>query len=117
MMKKTGGKNFFLKFLTLLLAIGWSTSAVMADGYYRIKIVPICENGATGSGFAITKNGYNSSNLAYYNYIDKITKENLWQPMFNSVLHQYNDNTAEFYIFAAPGDKHSDLVGWYWDEA
>ncbi|MBQ7698634.1 MAG: hypothetical protein IJT35_08680, partial [Paludibacteraceae bacterium] len=61
MMKKTGGKNFFLKFLTLLLAIGWCTSAVMAaPSYFRVEIIPVLENGAVGKLYACDNSSANS---------------------------------------------------------
>lgn len=54
-------KNLFRLFM-LLLAIGWSTSAVMAaPSYFRVEIIPVLENGAVGKLYACDYSSANRS--------------------------------------------------------
>ena len=69
-------RNVFLKFLMVLLAIGWSTSAVKAaPSYFRVEIIPVLENGAVGKLFACDNS---SANSKYNSYLYNIGKDGLW---------------------------------------
>lgn len=115
MMKKSGGKNFFLRFLTLLLAIGWSTSAVMAaPSYFCVEIIPVLENGANGLVFACDNA---SANSKYNNYYYNIGKEGLWTTHFDATIERLSGGKPNFYIMAQPGDQRTMFDGWYWDAA
>ena len=114
-MKKTFSKSgFFLKCLMLLFAIGWSTSAVKADVYYHVEMVPVLENGATGLVYACP---YASANSKYYNYLYNMGKEGKWTTHFEGTFSKSSGN-PDFYIMAYPGDdKRSIFAGYYCDEA
>ena len=75
MMEKQGKRNFFLKCLMVLLAIGWSTSAVKAaPSYFRVEIIPVLENGAVGKLFACDNSSANSkygNAAAWYQYLNE----------------------------------------------
>ena len=54
MRKRFFQRNFFLKCLMVLLAIGWSTSSVQADTYYfRLRVVAICDGSRAKSWVSV----------------------------------------------------------------
>lgn len=121
MRKQIFKSGFFLKCLMVLLAIGWSTNAVMAaPSYFRVEIIPVLENGAVGKLYACDNS---SANSKYNNYLYNIGKDGRWTVCSNEATHW--EQTIEhgagggvgFYVFAQPNDKRTMFVGWYWDAA
>ncbi|MBQ6984620.1 MAG: InlB B-repeat-containing protein [Paludibacteraceae bacterium] len=114
-------RNVFLKLLMVLLAICWSTSAVMAaPSYFRVEIIPVLENGAVGKLYACD---YSSANSNYYNYLYNIGKDGLWTVCSDESTHweQTIEHGAgggvQFCPRAQAGDKRTMFEGWYWDAA
>ena len=113
-------KNLFRLFM-VLLAIGWSTNAVMAaPSYFRVEIIPVLENGAVGKLYACD---YSSANSKYYNYLYNIGKDGLWTVCSDESTHweQTIEHGAgggvQFCARAQAGDKRTMFEGWYWDAA
>ncbi len=105
----------------VLLAIGWSTNAVMAaPSYFRVEIIPVLENGAVGKLFACDNS---SANSQYNYYLYNIGKDGLWTVCSDESTHweQTIEHGAggkpQFYMMAQPGDKRTMFYGWYWDAA
>ena len=113
-------KNLF-RLLMVLLAIGWSTNAVMAaPSYFRVEIIPVLENGAVGKLYACDNS---SANSKYGNYLYNIGKDGLWTVCSDESTHweQTIEHGAgggvQFYARAQAGDKRTMFEGWYWDAA
>ena len=106
MRKRFFQRNFFLKFLMVLLAIVASITSVKADTYYNIKIIPVCEEGASGVVFA-----YLSGENSTYQYQNAITKDNKWKASLDTIFE-----TSSFYLCAKGTNSHTVIEGWYWDE-
>ena len=105
----------------VLLAIGWSTSAVKAaPSYFRVEIIPVLENGAVGKLYACDNS---SDNSKYGNYLYNIGKDGLWTVCSDESTHweQTIEHGAgggvQFYARAQAGDKRTMFEGWYWDAA
>ncbi len=121
-MKKTFSKSgFFLKLFMLLLAFGWSTSAVKAaPSYFRVEIIPVLENGAVGKLFACDNS---SANSKYNLYLYNIGKDGLWtvcseeSTHWEQTIEHGKGGGVQFYTMAQPGDKRTMFYGWYWDAA
>ena len=121
MRKQIFKSGFFLKCLMVLLAIGWSTSAVMAaPSYFHVEIIPVLENGAVGKLYACDNS---SANNTYGNYLYNIGKDGLWTVCSDESTHweQTIEHGAgggvQFYARAQAGDKRTMFEGWYWDAA
>ena len=121
-MKKTFSKSgFFLKLFMLLLAFGWSTSAVKAaPSYFRVEIIPVLENGAVGKLYACDNS---SANSKYNLYLYNIGKDGLWtvcseeSTHWEQTIEHGTGGKPQFYMMAQPGDKRTMFYGWYWDAA
>ena len=98
-------KNLF-RLLMALLAIVASITSVKADTYYNIKIIPVCEEGASGVVFA-----YLSGENSTYQYQNAITKDNKWKASLDTIFE-----TSSFYLCAKGTNSHTVIEGWYWDE-
>ena len=90
-------KKTFLRFLCILFALTaiGGTMSMKADTYYRIQMIPVLENGASGYVFAYTQDQYTT-----YQYASNITKDNKWTATLDTVLHSLDDNDVHFHLCA-----------------
>ena len=101
-MKKTFSKSgFFLKCLMVLLAIGWSTSSVMAE-YWRLRVVAVCDGLPAASYVAVRGNGQDTPPLESNDYT---------MPAASSAMSSGNP----YVRFSGEAREDETFVGWYLD--
>ena len=109
MIKQILKSGFFLKCLMLLLAIGWSTSAVIADRYYRLRVVSVLEGGGVSETKVMVSGSYDGNIRS-----SAITSTDYTMPASTTSAHTY-------FYFVRPSISNSyakeNLIGVFRDAA
>ena len=105
-MKKQNFKSgFFLKCLMVLLAIGWSTSAVMAE-YWQLRVVAVCDGLPAESYVAVRGYSQNAPELSSNDYT---------MPAASSETYTSSGNNYPKVKFSGTAREGETFVGWYLD--
>ena len=102
MKKQILKSGFFLKCLMVLLAIGWSTSAVKADYYWQIRVVAICDGLPAQSIVGVGP--------YKYPYPAAVSNDYTMPEVSN-----YMSSDNPYVRFAATAGEGETFCGWYLD--